>query len=53
MAGEYPGLWLKGGTYYVRVAVPVDVCPKIGKTEFIESLKADERRDAGGTWPGR
>lgn len=51
MAGKYPGLWLKGGTYYVRVSVPADCRQKIGKTELIESLKTGDRRDAERFYP--
>jgi hypothetical protein len=44
-------LTFSGGTYYVRVVVPADVRDKLGKREFIESLKTGDRRDAERFYP--
>lgn len=51
MAGKFPGLTLRGGTFYVRVVVPADVRGAIGKRELIESLQTGDRRDAERFYP--
>lgn len=51
MAGKYPGLWLKGGTFYVRKVVPAALRAKVGKSELIESLQTGDRRDAERFYP--
>jgi len=51
MAGKFPGLYLDGYTYYVRMAVPADVREKVGKRELIESLRTGDRRDAERFYP--
>jgi integrase len=51
MAGRFPGLYLDGNTWYVRVAVPKDVQAKLGRSERHVSLKTGDRRDAERFYP--
>jgi len=46
MAGTAPNIVLRKGTYYVRVQVPTDVQPILGKREFWESLRTSNFHDA-------
>lgn len=43
---KYPGLFRRGNVFCVRKRVPDDLRGLIGKTEFIQSLKTSDRKQA-------
>ncbi|MEA1832165.1 site-specific integrase [Methylobacterium durans] len=43
---HYPNLTTRAGTFYLRMRVPIDLVPALGRTHVVRSLKTKERRVA-------
>ena len=43
---HHPNLTQRGGTFYLRLRVPLDLVPTLGKTHLVRSLRTKDRRRA-------